>query len=171
MAKSPFEKRLQEMLKAAEKLNSTVPMVISQVARDEFDLNFRDQGLRTEEGKVEAWKPRQDPYRTPASRAARRRSILVKSGELRRSFKLAPKPGMAVVQNTTPYARIHNRGGRMRGQMRAWATNRRSRKTRLRPSGSPAYMPARPFMVTTPLLLKRIEEAVHEEVVKTMAPK
>lgn len=170
-ARSPFEKRIVQMQRAVDKLVANeLPKLASQVARAEFELNFRDQGLRTGEGQVQKWPARQNENRTAGGRRNARRSILVKTNKLRHQFRLKPVPGTAVVENYTPYAAIHNRGGRIRGQMRAWATNRRSGKTRLRPSGSPAYMPARPFMVTTPLLLRKIEQAVHEELVRVLGP-
>lgn len=167
----PFAKRMAEMRKAINVLQHSLPKVASQVAKEEFEQNFQAQGLRVSEGQVQKWQPRQREARTVAARNNARRSILVKTGELRRSFQLKPQVGMARVTNPTPYARIHNRGGRIKGQMRAYSTNRKSGKTRLRPSGSPAYMPARPFMVQTPLLRQKINQALHEEVVRVMKPK
>lgn len=166
-----FSKRIAEMRKAVNVLKHSLPRVASQVAREEFDQNFQAQGLRISEGQVKKWQPRQRDARTAAARNRASRSILVKTGDLRRNFQMKPQVGMARVINPTPYARIHNRGGRIKGQMRAYATNLRSGKTRLRKSGSPAYMPARPFMVQTPLLRQKLNQALHEEVVRVMKPK
>ncbi len=167
----PFAKRMAEMRKAITVLQHSLPKVASQVAKEEFEQNFQAQGLRVSEGQVQKWKPRQRTVRTAAQRNNARRSILVKSGDLRRNLIAQPSPGMARVTNATPYARIHNRGGRMRGQMRAYSTNLRSGLTRLRKSGNPAYMPARPFMVQTPLLRQKINKALHEEAVRVLGPK
>lgn len=168
---SPFAKRMAEMRKQITYLQHSLPRIASQVAQKEFEANFQAQGLRVSEGQVQKWQPRQREARTAAARNNARRSILVKTGELRRNFQMKPQVGMARVINDTPYARIHNRGGRIKGQMRAYATNRKSGKTRLRPSGSPAYMPARPFMVQTPLLRQQVNQALHEEVVRVLSPK
>lgn len=169
--KLPFAKRMAEMRKQINFLQHSLPAIASQVAAKEFEQNFQAQGLRVSEGQVQKWKPRQRADRTAAERNNARRSILVKSGELRGHIRTQPTVGMAHVYTKTPYARIHNRGGRIKGQMRAYATNRKSGKTRLRPSGSPAYMPARPFMVQTPLLRQKINQALHEEVVRVLGTK
>lgn len=137
-----------------------LPAKVSKIAMEEFDKNFQAQGLRVSKSTVEKWKPRQRPDRGRKGRELGRRAILIKTGELRGSMRLTPTYDYASVSNATPYARIHNRGGRIKGQMRAYATNLRSGLTRLRQSGNPAMMPARPFMVTTPLLLEVIGDAV-----------
>lgn len=168
---SPFAKRMAEMRKQITYLQHSLPRIASQVAQKEFEANFQAQGLRVSEGQVQKWKPRQRADRTAAERNNARRGILSKSGELRGHIRIQPTVGMAHVYTATPYARIHNRGGRIKGQMRAYATNRKSGKTRLRPSGSPAYMPARPFMVQTPLLRQQVNQALHEEVVRVLSPK
>mgnify|MGYP002478878622 CR=1 FL=1 len=155
--KFPFEKRINEMKRVAQQLMQRAPTLASDIALKEFKRNFQAQGLRVSEGQVQKWQPRQLKGSLPP------RPILSKTGDLRDHMRSQPAPGMAKVVSPTPYARIHNRGGRMRGQMRAYSTNRKSGKTRLRPSGSPAHMPARPFMVTTPLLRQKIDQALHEE--------
>lgn len=130
-----------------------LPATVSQMAVTTFKENFKAQGLVVTAGQVEKWKPRQKPRgrSNPA-----RRAILIKTGRLRRSLRAAPTYDYARVVTSVPYAAIHNRGGQMRGQKRAYATNLRSGLTKLRQSGSPAMMPARPFMVTTPLLLSKV---------------
>lgn len=169
--KFAFEKRINEMKRAAQQLAHSLPKVASTTARDEFEANFQAQGLRVSEVRVRKWQPRQRAARTATERNNARRNILTKTGKLRDSLLALPQPGLARVATDVVYARIHNRGGRIKGQMRAYATNRKSGKTRLRPSGSPAYMPARPFMVQTPLLRQKINQALHEEVVRVLGTK
>lgn len=152
-----------DLAKRTRQLVKRMPAMASGIAKDEFNRNFQAEGLRVTEGETQKWKQRQRQDRNRRGYIKSQRAILKKSGKLQRAMIPAPVPGMAVVKNDMAYARIHNRGGRIRGQMRAWATNRRSGLTRLRPSGSPAMMPARPFMVTTPILLNHIGKAVMGE--------
>lgn len=146
MAKSNFHHPFGELAARYRTLRKVLPRQVSAIAAQEFRANFRRQGLRTTGESVEKWQPRQ------SSKGARR-AILVKTGALRRSIKAAPTYNEARVVNNMPYAAIHNRGGNIKGQKRAFATNIKSGLTRLRQSGSKATMPARPFMATTPALL------------------
>lgn len=130
-----------------------LPRVVSAMAAQEFRANFRRQGLRTKGSTVEKWKPRQ-------ANTGAKRAILIQTGRLRRGIKAAPTYSEARVVNATPYAAIHNRGGRIKGQKRALATNLKSGLARLRKSSSPAEMPARPFMVTTPALMDDVSSTI-----------
>lgn len=134
-----------------------LPAVASAIAVSQFKNNFKAQGLVVAPGKVEKWAPRKG-IQKGASRA-----ILIKSGRLRRSMRPSPTYQYARVVSSAPYAAIHNQGGRIRGYARSYASNLRSKKTKLRTNspvggigGSPAIMPARPFMRTTPMLLDAI---------------
>jgi len=130
-----------------------LPRKVSAMAAQEFRANFRRQGLRTKGSTVEQWEPRQE-------NKGAKRAILVKTGRLRRAIKAAPTYDEARVVNNTPYAAIHNRGGKIKGQKSAFATNVKSKVTKRRPSGAPAMMPARPFMVTTDALMDDVSEAI-----------
>ncbi len=133
----------------------TLPTAVSALAAADFRSNFRRQGVRTSKSAVDKWKPRQggkDPGR----------ALLISSGRLRRGIRPAPLGSVARVINTVPYAAIHNRGGSMRGQMRAASTNLRTRLQRLRRSGHAAQMPARPFMVTTDPLIDEVRAHIME---------
>lgn len=130
-----------------------LPRRVSVLAANEFRANFRRQGLRTKGSTVEPWKPRQE-------NKGARRSILIKTGRLRRAIKAQPTYDEARVVNNTPYAAIHNRGGKIKGEKRAYASNRKSGLARLRKSGSPATMAARPFMVSTDALMDDVSKSV-----------
>lgn len=130
-----------------------LPRKVSAIAAQEFRANFRRQGLRTSGSTVEKWKPR------VADKGAKR-AILIKSGRLRRAIKPQPTYNEARVVNNTPYAAIHNQGGRIKGEKRALASNRKSGLARLRKSGSPAEMPARPYMVSTDALMTDIRKEI-----------
>lgn len=139
-------------------MRRALPRDISMLALGVFQDNFRLQGYKDQEnGEVVPWAPRQNDKGS-------KRAILIKTGRLRRGLRPAPSGDYARVINAVPYAAVHNRGLRIRGQRRALATNLRSRKTSLHRSGSAAYMPARPFMTGTPWLLKRIHTAISAKV-------
>ncbi|MEO8589422.1 MAG: phage virion morphogenesis protein [Flavobacteriales bacterium] len=129
-----------------------LPRIASVMALNEFKGNFRRQGFRTRAGNVEKWAPRK--------RLANGRAILIQTGRLRRALKAAPTYQFARVVNNTPYAAIHNRGGRIKGEMQALSSNLRSKMARMRPSGQPAMMPARPYMMGTKPLVDDISKEI-----------
>jgi phage gpG-like protein len=153
MASGKLPSPFSGMAKRYRAYVATLPRIASVLAETEFKGNFRRQGARTGNGgAVEKWQPRQ--------KKDEGRAILVKTGRLRRAVRAAAQRKYARVVNDTPYAAIHNRGGNIKGQARAWSTNLRSGLARLRQGNTPAKMPARPFMVTTEPLLKEISDEI-----------
>lgn len=150
-----FPHPFSDLAKRFRAYHRTLPRVVSVMAQEHFRRNFRKQGAYTGNGgALEKWAPRKDG-------SDRGRAILVKTGRLRRSLRTMPKGSTARVVNDAPYAAIHNRGGVLKGEARTWSTNLRTGLMRLRSaSGTPARMPARPFMVMT----KPLEEEIRKEV-------
>lgn len=132
------------------------PALVSGIAVNEFRANFRRQGYRKTKSGVEKWVARK------VNTGSAGRAILIKSGRLRRAIRSAPTYKEARVIINVPYAAIHNRGGKLRGFERVWATALKSKRTTLRSNkgGTPAKMPARPFAITTPPLLDDISNAL-----------
>lgn len=76
------------------------------LAKNHFTNSFREQGF-TDESK-EAWKPRK---RADRGRSKGERSILVKSGRLRRSLRTKKINSLAgKIYTDVPYAKVHNEG-------------------------------------------------------------
>lgn len=130
-----------------------LPALVSGIAANDFRKNFRRQGVEVTKGNVEKWKPRR-------GKSDKGRALLIKSGRLRRGIRPSPTYDYARVVNAVPYAAIHNRGGAIKGQARAYATNLRSGLVKLRSSGHGATMPARPYMVTTQPLMDTIGKTI-----------
>lgn len=151
-----FPHPFSDMARRFRRFQRELPSRVSDIAVDHFRKNFQYQGLRVGPGSTEKWEPRKDNTKGAG------RAILVKTGRLRRSLKPRPTHDTARVVASAPYAAIHNRGGRIRGRERAWATSLRSGRTALRhnPGGAPATMPARPFMRTTILLERHVRMLV-----------
>lgn len=95
----PFEL----LQKDFRKMMAKMPRKIAEVAITEFDENFNRQGFK-DEG-ITPWQPLK---RMPRGG---KRTILIKSGRLRRSWRNKSNSLEAVVQNYAPYAQIHNEGG------------------------------------------------------------
>jgi phage gpG-like protein len=154
MASGKFPSPFSGMAKRYRAYVATLPRVASDMAQTHFEDNFKRGGALTGAGgSLEKWEPRK-------SNKGKGRAILVKTGRLRRAVRSAPQGKYARVVNATPYAAIHNRGGSIKGQARAWSTNLRSGLARMRQSNTPAKMPARPFMVTTDPLMKDISDEI-----------
>lgn len=110
-----FEDAIKISLKAYAQRRAALPRLISNAAVNHFKDGFRKQGW--DDNVVTAWKKRKgnkDPGR----------SILVKSGRLRRSFTSVVAHNRITVTNDAPYAHIHNEGGSFDGGSRTLSFKR-----------------------------------------------
>jgi phage gpG-like protein len=163
------------------RLFKELPIIISNLAMNEFKANFRRQGLRTDGQSVERWEKRKGKKST--------RPLLTKSGRLKRSFKIRPTFGVARVVNNAPYAKAHNEG--YKGAVRVRKHRRgvfakaqegtgiysiKTRKEKMRgvkrATGQTRIvkahsrqmdLPKRPFMKTTPALQKDMEKKLDQQ--------
>jgi phage gpG-like protein len=171
---TPF-KNFRDKFKAYQR---NLPMLVSGIAEQEFKENFKRQGYRDGNG-VKKWKKR-NPDTRPG------RAILIKSGRLKRGFKKRPDANTARVINDVPYAKAHNEGDQstvsIKGHTRtltkanARFTNIKAKKaytkkiktTRrdhlVKAHSRKNNLPARPFMVTTPALLKDIDSRIQKDI-------
>lgn len=110
--------------KIIRKLEDKKPRMLTDLERlstTHFINSWRKQGW--EDNSLEPWKeverrkPGTAAYKS-ATKAARTRAILVKSGALRRGFYTRIKR-MNIIQiaNSMPYAKVHNEGLKIRGGM------------------------------------------------------
>lgn len=97
----------QRILNNVDKLKRTLPVKLANETQNFFVDSWRKQGW--DDGSVKAWQPRQKETKKSAGR-----SILVKSGKLRRAVgqsirsKTFEKIQLVVA---LPYAQVHNDGG------------------------------------------------------------
>lgn len=152
-----------------------LPILVSNEAVLEFDDNFDRQGFNGDAG-LEAW----------AARKSKRdnigRSILIKSGRLRRGNRAAPIAGVARVINRVKYAAIHNTGGVINhpGGERILHFKKYKESVRFSKKRSAKWaqkvnvgsykiiMPKRQYMGNSRPLFKRIEKLVAGELRKIL---
>ncbi|GAA4349908.1 hypothetical protein GCM10023185_07000 [Hymenobacter saemangeumensis] len=117
--------KLDQLRKDAAKMASFLkgaPRVMGQLAVREYVASFKRQGWLNERGVFIPWKARKKEKRNRSGISGRQsfgkgesegRAVLVKSGRLRRSIRVATVvPGESVtVATDAPYAQVHNQGG------------------------------------------------------------
>ena len=89
-------------VKEMQRLMRSILKDIQVEFKDEFDQNFERQGFFSE-----AWQRRKSPTRPGGS-------ILIDTGQLRRSVKSRVTENSVVFYSDLPYASIHNDGGEIR---------------------------------------------------------
>ena len=96
-------KKLQQAFKGKK---ATLPGLIAKDAKNHFILGFRKSGGQTD-ASLSGWTPRRR-----AEKSTKRRGILVKSGDLRRSIKITSKTFnlIRIASEGLKYAAIHNFG-------------------------------------------------------------
>lgn len=99
-------RKIANHLKKYEAEIDSMVNTMGVMAKNNFTANFRKQGFEDET--VTPWQPRK---RADIGRSRGARSILIKSGRLRRSITFRKKGKWSVVIGTdVPYARRHNEG-------------------------------------------------------------
>jgi phage gpG-like protein len=145
-----FSSPFMDFKKQYLKFWRALPRQVSSMALREFRHNFKIQGYRSDFG-VEFWKP------IKKKKGQRRRTILVKSGRLRRSMRVAPDRNTARVITDVPYAKVHNEGfeGTVTVKKRKLKPTRKRGKTKTKIKNTfrklgkgkrKMKIPARPFM-------------------------
>lgn len=97
-------KELHEVAQRYLKLKQQLPRKIGLAAADLFKENFRAQGFIRGDGQLDKWPARKE--------GAGKRGVLMQTGRLRRSIKIAGMMEDYVrVATDVPYAQAHNEGG------------------------------------------------------------
>lgn len=153
------------------------PALVGGLAVQFFQDRFKRQGWL--DRRFEPWPKRKREDRNP-----RRRAILVKTGRLRRSIRVASRTASSVLVGTdVPYAQVHNEGfsGPVRQNVRAHNVRAHSRKRdgrreRVRAHSRQAHartmqqnIPQRRFMGESDLLNRRIERHLENELRKELS--
>ena len=122
MASSPLDQLSRDAAKIDRFLRGA-PRVLGQLAVREFVGSFRRQAFVDGAGVTQAW-----PKRKKADKKGR--SLLVKSGRLRRSIRVTGTDSDSVTVGTdVPYAQIHNEGGTIKATASVRAHRRRRYET------------------------------------------
>lgn len=108
-----------------------VPREIKRQGLKWIDNAFKNQGF-TDDG-FQPWRPRKNEQmrillggkRRFSKNAPEQRAILIKSGRLRRGNDAITLPGLVRFFNRTPYAEVHNEGGRAGRKLAALIPRRR----------------------------------------------
>lgn len=157
-----------QVAKRYRKFRRELTTVASNIALNEFEGNFGRNGsggYRDDAGKFVAWEPRKvETTRTGRRVKTSRRSILVRSGRLKRSFKRTPTFTKARVINTAPYASIHNEGGLIKGTVTVREHTRKGgSKVRQHTRKVNTEMPKRPFMEGNKAINDEINSHINNE--------
>lgn len=85
-----------------------LPVVVSNMAQNEFIDNFTRQGYYKDNGMFVHWRATKSGKQNRFGQKSR--GILIGKGRLRRAFQKRPDYNTARVVNTMPYAKVHNEG-------------------------------------------------------------
>jgi phage gpG-like protein len=109
---NPLQK-LMDIAADFQKMVGKISGIVKVEGLDFIHDNFEAQGFEKSPGKVNKWKPRK-PSKNKKMQKREGRQILVDSGKLRRDWDTETKvAGSKVIfQNSSPYAEVHNEGGR-----------------------------------------------------------
>jgi len=102
-----FEKKIKDF----QKFERTVPKRVGNVAKNHFLESFDNEGFSDGSIKSDPWDERKS--KTKRDQVAKRRQLLIQSGALKRSIKVASNPTfrkIAVGAYGIEYASRHNRG-------------------------------------------------------------
>lgn len=154
----PFKKVAAKYRKFRRDLTADV----SNIAETEFTQNFgrNKVGGYRDNGVFHRWAKRKNiPGKRPSAR-----SVLVKSGRLRRSFQKRPDFNTARVVNTAPYAKIHNEGGEIKGTVKVRQfTRRNGSKVKSHTRKVNTTMPKRPFMVSNSNIIQAVDAHIDNQ--------
>lgn len=144
-----------------------LPKEVSNIAMNEFIDNFgrNKVGGTRDNGKFTPWKKRSvETTRFGKKTKSSGRSVLVKSGRLRKSFQTRPDLNHARVVNTAPYASIHNEGGTIKGTFKVRSHTRKGGiKVSEHNRKVNTTMPKRAFMVSNSYIFNSIDQHLETE--------
>jgi len=164
---------IQRLLNLVEQL----PPIIGNEAVNFYKDNFRLQGWQGQT--FQPW-----PKRKRETRLTLGKPILIQSGALERSIQVkqvSPQRVVVGTSSTIPYARIHNEGGTIiqapRSETFVRPRYQRGRKKgKFQPGKLPGrgftygqrviHIPKRQFMGDSPVLRRRIQQAITQEIKK-----
>lgn len=158
MAKYPF----QYLDKKFKVLRARLPMILAEVAINDFQENFKRQGYRNNSGGIVKWKMRQP------NNNDNERGVLIGKGSahMSRDFHNRSNHAFSKVVNKTKYAQVHNEGLKLKGKKRKFDGFTKTGRVKFKNTSAQAEMPKRPFMITTNPLLKDIEKEAFNELDK-----
>ena len=148
-----FNAQLRTMAGQMNGLIKSLPQQLGAVALESIDDNFRSQSFFGT-----PWKPR------VVAKGNDGRALLVKSGRLRRSFKLQNSGLTVVLFTDVPYAEIHNEGGSIQETVTVASFVRKNgAKVREHTRRANTTIPQRQFMGEHPELDNRFFSLLERE--------
>lgn len=156
-----FPHPFSDLAKKYRSWRRTLPKEVSIIALNEFKGHFRLGGYYGSGGAVIKWKKR------AKESGGAKRGLLMKSGRLRRGLQSAPSGDSARVINDVPYAAIHNEGGHINktANVRSYRT-KKGAKVKSHKRKMNTTIPARPYMITTPRLVDKINDHIESGLTK-----
>lgn len=129
--------------------------------------NFKKQGFQGDT--FQAWKPRKRNTKWNTN-IREGRSILVKSGQLRRSIRITQINTQSVtVGSNVPYAKTHNEGLRI-GQIQTVNsfTRKNGQQVKSHTRRVDQRIPARPFLAQSQYLTAKLKRVITTEIMKAL---
>lgn len=156
-----FPHPFSDLAKKYRSWRTSLPREVSAIALNEFKGHFRAGGYYGAGGGLVPWKKR------AGTEGGAKRALLIKAGRLRRGLQAAPRADSARVINDVPYAAIHNEGGHINKTVTVRAyRNRKGAKVKSHKRKMNLTIPARPFMITTPRLVEKIDRHIESGLTK-----
>jgi hypothetical protein len=115
---SDFKQWLKTISPELKQVLKRLPGIIKVEGLDFIHDNFEQQGFEKTTGNYDKWKPRKPVKWKKAEQRNQGRAILVKTGNLQRSWDSNSKAGIARVEfaSDKPYAEPHNEGSKVHPQ-------------------------------------------------------
>lgn len=165
-------------LSKLKRFNQQWPRLVGGLAVSHFKQSFKDQGFT--DVSLDKWEPRK---RDNTSRRGRR-SVLIKTGKLRRSVRIVRTgPGRVIVGTNLPYSQIHNEGGPVKATQkvplhtrRRHSRTQRGRRVTVREHEVSAHsrqmdftMPKRQFIGRSLRLNRKIQKGIVKQLSKVFS--
>ncbi|CAA0260182.1 conserved hypothetical protein [Tenacibaculum maritimum] len=186
----PFDHPFSKLQKEYRKFRRTLPVVVSNIALNDFKTNFKRQGYVNEHGVFIPWRKTSKKKSRTFGRRSKSKGILIGSGRMLRSMRTASTYDEARVVSNLLYAAAHNEGfkgsvnvsSHKRNRYAKTRTRNRTKKgqidrrfktetvvsgtTKIKAHKRKMNIPKRPFMTTSKTINDEIEKYVFKEIDK-----
>ncbi|MFL0089867.1 phage virion morphogenesis protein [Tenacibaculum maritimum] len=184
----PFDHPFSKLQKEYRKFRRTLPVVVSNIALNDFKTNFKRQGYVNEHGVFIPWRKTSKKKSRTFGRRSKSKGILIGSGRMLRSMRTASTYDEARVVSNLLYAAAHNEGFKGSVNVSSHKRNRYAKRTEKTRTRSGKYrnrtvttvkntgevkahkrkmnIPKRPFMTTSKTINDEIEKYVFKEIDK-----
>lgn len=107
-----FANKVSEILRKLREFPAILPEIVKGEGLQFISDNFKKGGFEASPGQLQKW-PARKPIKGKKGKQSNSRALLVKSGQLRRSWdqETHNQTTQTIFQSSRPYAETHNEGG------------------------------------------------------------